>query len=80
MPDDELKERIRSLMAEVLEMDPEAIEDNEQFSKLGADSLARVELLASLEREMDVHLPLESQSELETVEAIASAIEETGGD
>lgn len=80
MSDNELKEQIRALMAEVLEMKPEDIEDDQTFSELGGDSLARVELLTSLERELDVHLPLERQSELETVESIASAVEESDGD
>lgn len=64
----DLAERTRKIIIEVLDADPGKVTDDARFiDDLGADSLAAVELLMSLEEEFDVEVTDEQGYSTDTV-------------
>jgi acyl carrier protein len=58
-------ERIRSLVARVLEIDPSDMTDSSRFKEdHGADSLRAIEILAGLEQEFDVVIAQEDLAKM----------------
>jgi acyl carrier protein len=54
------KEKIKSIVAEVLEIEPEELTDTANFAEdYDADSLRAIEVLASLEKEFKIEIPQE---------------------
>ncbi len=69
----ELLEKVRSLGAETLEVDPGEITESAHFADdLEADSLDLVELIMAIEEEFDISIP---EEELEGVETVGEAID-----
>lgn len=65
---DELFEKMKSLIAEKLEIDESKINMDSSFrNDLGADSLDTYELVYAIEEELGVSIPDEKANELETV-------------
>lgn len=65
---DDLFEKMKSLIAEKLEIEEEKITLNSSFRKdLGADSLDTYELVYAIEEELGVTIPDEKANEFETV-------------
>ena len=61
-------EKIREIIAEVLNLDPEEIRLDSAFEDdLGADSLDLFELVMALEDEYNIEIPAEELTELATV-------------
>lgn len=61
-------EKIRRIIAEQLDMDPETItEESRLIEDLKADSLDVVELIMDLEQEFGVEIPEEELPEVKTV-------------
>ncbi|MHC1693286.1 MAG: acyl carrier protein [Sphaerochaetaceae bacterium] len=61
-------EKVKSLIAEKLEIDESRITMDSSFRKdLGADSLDTYELVYAIEEEMSVSIPDEKANEFETV-------------
>ena len=50
-------EKIKSIVAEQLNVDPETITMNTRFDELNADSLDVVEVIMTLEQEFDIQIP-----------------------
>lgn len=67
MPDDPILETIRERVAELCAVDPSAIQDDGKLVGYGLDSVRAVELVLTLEEELDVELP-EHDPELGRVE------------
>ncbi|MFA6845756.1 MAG: acyl carrier protein [Sphaerochaetaceae bacterium] len=68
MTNEELFEKVQSLVAEKLEIDPVKVTLNASFRKdLGADSLDTYELVYAIEEELGVSIPDEKANEFETV-------------
>ena len=56
----EVKSRIRELVAEVLEVEPQELKENAQFVKdLGMDSMMALEILAGIEKRFKIVIPEE---------------------
>ncbi|MBF0532840.1 MAG: acyl carrier protein [Candidatus Omnitrophica bacterium] len=54
---DDIKETIRKMVAEILEMKPEQIGDDDLFIKdLGMDSLRALEIMASVEKKYQIRI------------------------
>ncbi len=54
----DINKRVKCLVAETLEIDISEIEDDADFvKKYGADSITGIEILASIEAELGIHLP-----------------------
>jgi acyl carrier protein len=66
----ELKEKLRSIVAEVSEIDE--IPDETSFSELGIDSMMALEIVAEVERTYKVSVP---EEELKTVTNFNSVYE-----
>lgn len=67
MPDDPILETIRERVAELCAVDSSAIQDEGKLVGYGLDSVRAVELVLTLEEELDVELP-EHDPELGRVE------------
>jgi acyl carrier protein len=58
-------ERIKSLVAQVLEIDPSEMTDSSGFKEdHGADSLRAIEIMAGLEQEFDIVIPQEDLAKM----------------
>ena len=65
---DDLFAKMKTLIAEKLEIDEESISLDSSFRKdLGADSLDTYELVYAIEEEMGITIPDEKANEFETV-------------
>lgn len=68
MDSKEVFEKVKSLIADKLEIDPAKITMDASFRKdLGADSLDTYELVYAIEEELGVSIPDERANEFETV-------------
>jgi acyl carrier protein len=54
MPNENLKEQLRTLVAEIAEKD--AIPDGSTFKELGIDSMMGVEIVAAIERQYQIKI------------------------
>ncbi len=65
---DELFEKMKKLIADKLEIEPEKVTLEASFRQdLGADSLDTYELVYAIEEEMGISIPDEKANEFETV-------------
>ncbi len=72
-----MKEELKALIAQQLNVDPDRIgDDTDIVEDLGADSLDVVELLMTFEDQYGVTIPDEDVLKLKTVEAAAAYIQE----
>ncbi len=56
-----LEQEIRTLVAEILEMDPPSIDGDAKFVEdLGVDSMLALEILAAIEKKYKTHIPEEN--------------------
>jgi len=55
---DELQERFKAMVCEILEIDPKTVAREEQFNQLlpTIDSVAMLEILVTLERTYNIHI------------------------
>ncbi len=72
-----IEDKVKKLIAEKLDVDiSDVVPDASLIDDLGADSLAIVELIMTMEEEFDIEVPDEDAEKLATVkEAIAYVIE-----
>jgi len=68
MEEDELYKKIKKIIADKLEVEPEKIKPEASFRQdLGADSLDTYELVYGIEEELGITIPDEKANEFETV-------------
>jgi len=74
-----IEEKVKKLIAETLDVDiSDVVPEASLIDDLGADSLAIVELIMTMEEEFDIEVPDEDAEKLATVkEAIAYIIEKS---
>ena len=78
---DEMKTRIREIIAEQAMLEPEQITDDATPEALGIDSLGMVEAIFALEEEFDISIPFNanepdaSEFDISTMGAIIAAVE-----
>lgn len=75
-----VEHQIRTLVAEILEEEPEAIKNDAHFVKdLGMDSMMALEILASIEKMYRIAIPEESLTKFtnldETVKVVTEILE-----
>ncbi len=70
-------EKVRSLIAEQLDIDEEEINPKTTFEDLDADSLDVVELVMALEEEFDLEISDEAVENIKTVADIIDYIEKS---
>jgi len=72
---DEIKDKIRSIIAEQLGVSLEEVVPQASFIEdLGADSLDIVELIMALEEEYDMEIPDEDAEKIQTVDDVISYV------
>lgn len=72
-----IEEKVRKLIAEKLEVDAsEVVPQASLIDDLGADSLALVELIMTMEEEFDIEVPDDDAERLVTVENAINYIKE----
>lgn len=69
MSEEELKEKLRSIVMEVAELDE--VPDAKPFKDLGIDSMMAIEIVADVERAFKIKIP---ESELEQVTDLLSVV------
>ena len=67
-------EKIKSIVAEQLNVDPETITMNTRFDELNADSLDVVEVIMTLEQEFDIQIPEEEAEKIKNISAVVDYI------
>jgi acyl carrier protein len=68
MDKEEIKNRVKKVIAKVLEIDESEIADNANFSfDLGASSLQSIRLVASFQEEFNIEMDEEKSLEVQTV-------------
>ena len=67
-------EKIKSIVAEQLNVDPETITMNTRFDELNADSLDVVEVITTLEQEFDIQIPDEEAEKIKNISAVVDYI------
>ncbi len=72
-------EKVKAVIAKQLRIDVNEIADDAGIIELGADSLDIVEMLMTLEDEMDITIPDDDVSKLKTVKSIADYLENVCG-
>jgi len=69
-------ERVRKVVAEQLDRNPDEVTPEASFEDLGADSLDMVELTMAFEEEFDIEIPDEDAEKIRTVQDAVSYLEE----
>lgn len=72
---DEVVEKVKSIVAEVLKKNPAEINDEDDFTAIGADSLDRMTLIVMLEDQMECSITDAEARTLTNVAAVVSYIE-----
>jgi acyl carrier protein len=73
MADNELKEKVRKIIADRLQVDEASVTDNASFVEdLGADSLDLVELVMAFEEEFKLEIP---DQDAETMKTVGNAMD-----
>lgn len=68
-------DRLREMVAEVLEIEPEELTDDGDFADdYDADSLRAIEILARIDKEFKVEIPQAELPELRSLKAVRAAI------
>jgi thioester reductase-like protein len=69
------QERLTAIVASILRTPPQWLSTSDSFAALGLDSLGAVELVAAIEDEMAVKLPLTAAHDYPSIDALARFIE-----
>lgn len=71
-------EKLKKVIAEVLNVDPEEISMESTFTDdLGADSLDVFQIIMGIEEEFDIEIPAEKAEKISTVEEAVELIKST---
>jgi acyl carrier protein len=73
-------EELREIVAEVLELEPEEIEDGADFvAEYEADSLRAIEILARIEKRYHVEIPQSELDRMRNLKAVYEVVAEYAG-
>ncbi len=74
MSDQELKDRLRAIIAEVSEIDD--IPDEKPFKDLGIDSMMAIEIVAEVERTFKLSIPEDELMDLTNLESVYEKVQQ----
>jgi len=77
MPDQDLKEKLRAIVAEVAELDE--VPDATPFKDLGIDSMMAIEIIADVERNYKIKIPETELEQVTDLESIVRLVQEKLG-
>jgi acyl carrier protein len=69
---EELRQAVREVVLEILELEAEELDDDLSFVELGSDSVAKVEMIVALERRFD--LRFSPQQSFDSVNDLLSSL------
>ena len=73
----QIEDKVKKLIAEKLDVDiSDVVPDASLIDDLGADSLAIIELIMTMEEEFDIEVPDEDAEKLSTVKDVVNYINE----
>lgn len=76
---EDLRERVRTIVADVLEVDPAEITEESSFvDDLDADSLLVIEIVARFEKDLGLKIPQELLGELDNLPAAYDLVARAG--
>lgn len=79
-PTQEVKDDLREMIAEVLEIEPEEITETSLFvEEHEADSLRAIEILARIEKKYKVEIPQETLADMVNLRAVYDTLAEYAG-
>ena len=73
MGNEDLKEKLRAIVAEVAELDE--VPDGTPFKDLGIDSMMAIEIIADVERSYKIKIPEEELSQVVDLESVVRLVE-----
>ncbi len=77
MDKNEINQRVKNVIARILETDETAIDDDANFIfDLGADSMQSIQLVAAFEEEFDIEMEEDQALEVQTVSGAVDFIAE----
>ncbi len=76
----QIKERIRTLMAEEFQKDASVIDDETPFDHYDVDSLQAAQLIAAIEDEFEIFVTDEDLPKINTLNALADVVMRELGD
>lgn len=68
MEDEQIRGAAREIVADVLELDGEEVDDGARFSELGADSIQQLQIIAALRSRFGIRYSLSEESRLGSVD------------
>jgi len=72
MANEELKEKLRAIVAEVAEIDE--VPDGTPFKDLGIDSMMAIEIIADVERAYRIKIPEEELEQVVDLDSVVSLV------
>ena len=72
----ELKESIRALIAEIIEVDPSQVEDTRSLRDLGVDSMQAIEIISDLERRYQIKIPESDFKRVTNLDSVTALLAE----
>ena len=76
MDHDDVEEHLRTVLAEVLELDPSTIKGESDFAELDADSIDLIECVNQIERKYGIAIEEERFYDIERFDQLVSLIKE----
>lgn len=71
MSDEEIRQAARQVVMEILELEPDEVDDGADFNKdLGGDSIQKLELIVSLEKRFNIHYAPDEAAGMNSIEDI----------
>ena len=75
--DDAQRTKIKSVVCEILEIDPSEMTDTSLFMEdHEADSLGRIEILSALERELGIEIEQEALARMVNLDGVVAVVED----
>lgn len=72
----ELKETLRALIADIIEVDPSRVEDQTALRDLGVDSMQAIEIISDLERRYQIRIPEGDFKRVTNLESVTELLAE----
>ena len=80
MMTEEVKAKVREIIAEILEVEPDELEEDKDFEETyEADSLRKIEIVAKLEKALDITIPQTELAKIRTLKAVYQIVGECMG-
>lgn len=77
MMTEETKAKVKEIIAEILEVEPDELQEDQDFEETyEADSLRKIEIVAKLDKALDISIPQTELAKIRTLNAVYKIVEE----